>query len=101
MRALDRKLLRAVNRLKPQASAIARVGASGIARLVGPAATSRALTLSERRYYEDQRFAHVWSRLARAPERVVDHVAALPGVAAVEGRLVTRGVLDLPHVVEP
>ena len=101
MRALDRKLLRDLGRMKTQAVAIALVVASGTALFIGMATTSRALTVSEQRYYEDHRFAHVWSRLARAPESVVDRVKAIPGVAAVEGRLVAQGVLDLPHVEEP
>ena len=68
MRALDRKLLRDLNRMKAQAAAIALVVATGMALFVGMAATSRALTLSEQRYYDDHRFAQVWSRLSRAPE---------------------------------
>jgi putative ABC transport system permease protein len=87
--------------MKVQAVAIALVVASGIALFVGTATTSRALRLSEQRYYDDQRFAQVWSRLARAPARVVDRIAAISGVAVVEGRLVAQGVLDLPHVEEP
>jgi len=101
MRALDRKLVRDLGRMKTQAIAIALVVASGTALFIGMATTSRALTLSEQRYYEDHRFAHVWSQLARAPESVVDRVGAIPGVAAVEGRLVAQGILDLPHVEEP
>jgi putative ABC transport system permease protein len=101
MRALDQKLLRDLMRMKVQAVAIAFVVASGIALFVGTATTSRALRLSEQRYYDDQRFAHVWSRLSRAPASIVDRLAAIPGVAVVEGRLVAQGVLDLPHVEEP
>ena len=101
MRALDRKLIRDLGRLRTQAVAIAFVVAAGMSLFVGTAMTSRALTLSEERYYEDHRFAEVWSVLARAPESVVGRLAAIPGVAAVEGRLVAQGVLDLPHVEEP
>jgi putative ABC transport system permease protein len=101
MRALDRKLLRDVWRLRVQAMAIALVVASGFTLFVGTAATSRALRLSELQYYDHQRFAHVWSRLARAPDRVVDQLRAIPGVSNVEGRLVAQGVLDLPGVEEP
>ena len=101
MRALDRKLIRDLARMRTQAVAIALVVAAGMALFIGTAMTSRALTLSERRYYDDHRFADVWSRLARAPENVVRRLAAIPGVDAVEGRLVARGVLDVPHVDEP
>ena len=101
MRALDRKLIRDLGRMKTQAVAIALVVASGTALFIGTAATSRALRLSEEKYYDDHRFAHVWSRLARAPESVVRRLAAIPGVAAVDGRLVAQGVLDLPGLDEP
>ena len=101
MRALDRKLLRDLHRLRAQAIAIGLVVASGITLFVGTATTSRALRLSELRYYDEQRFAQVWSRLARAPERVVDELAAIPGVSKVDGRLVAQGILDLPGIDEP
>ena len=101
MRALDRKLFRDLGRMKFQAAAIALVVAAGMALFVGTAATSRALRLSEERYYNDHRFAHVWNRLARAPQSVAERIRAIPGVAAVEGRLLAQGVLDLPYVEEP
>lgn len=101
MRALDRKLFRDLARMKMQAFAIVLVVASGIALFVGMAATSRALTLSKQRYYADNRFTDVWSRLSRAPDSIVTRLAAIPDVAAVEGRLVAQGVLDLPGVAEP
>ena len=101
MRALDRKLVRDLARMKMQAMAIALVVAAGTAAFIGTAATARALRLSEERYYDDHRFAHVWSRLARAPDRVIRELAAIPGVTAVEGRLVAQGVLDVPGIEEP
>jgi putative ABC transport system permease protein len=101
MRALGRKLLRDLARLKMQAMAIALVVAAGTAVFIGTAATARALRLSEERYYDEHRFAHVWTRLQRAPERVIRELANIPGVSAVDGRLLTQGVLDLPGLDEP
>lgn len=101
MRALDRKLLRDLARMKTQAVAIALVVASGVAIFIATATAYRALVLSEARYYEQSRFAHVWVRLARAPDAILRDVAALPGVAAVEGRVVADAILDLPGVEEP
>jgi putative ABC transport system permease protein len=101
IKALDRKLLRDLARLKAQGAAIALVVASGVALFVASGATYRSLRLSEHRYYENQRFAHVWARLARAPHSVVRELAALPGVVAVEGRLVADAVLDIPGLAEP
>jgi putative ABC transport system permease protein len=101
MRALDRKLVRDLGRLRAQAMAIALVVAAGTAVFIGTAATARALRLSEERYYDEHRFAHVWARLARAPDSVIRELTSIPGVSAVDGRLVAQGVLDLPGVDEP
>jgi putative ABC transport system permease protein len=99
--ALHRKLFRDIWKVKMQGLAIALVVASGIALYVGMAATARSLTLSKQQFYDSNRFTHVWSRLSRAPESVVTKLSAIPGVAAVEGRLVVQGVLDLSGVDEP
>ena len=101
MRALDRKLLRDLSRLRMQAIAIAMVIAAGTAVFIGTAATARALRLSEERYYAEHRFAHVWTHLVRAPETVLRELANIPGVAAVDGRLVAQGVIDVPGIAEP
>lgn len=101
MKALDRKLLRDLMRMWTQALAIAMVVASGMALFVATVTTSRSLRLSEDRYYEDQRFAHIWASLARAPLSVVREISALPGVAAAEGRVVSEAILDVPGVAEP
>jgi putative ABC transport system permease protein len=101
IRALDRKLLRDLARLRMQALAIALVVAAGTAVFIGTAATARALRLSEEKYYADHRFAHVWTRLVRAPASVLSQLSEIPGVAAVDGRLVTQGVIDVPGLEEP
>lgn len=101
MRALDRKLLRDLARLRMQAVAIALVVAAGTAIFIGTAATARALRLSEERYYDEQRFAHAWAHLSRAPDSVARQLARIPGVSDVDGRLVAQGLLDVPGVEEP
>jgi len=101
MRALDRKLLRDLGRMKAQAAAVALVMAAGVALFLAAVMTYRALRLSEEHYYTHQRFAHVWAHLARAPDDIVDDVARLPGVAAVDGRVTATGVLDVPGTDEP
>ena len=101
MRALDRKLVRDLTRLRMQAIAIALVVAAGTAAFIGTAATARALRLSQERDYADHRFAHVWTRLVRAPESLLPQLAGIPGVSSVDARLVAQGVLDLPGMEEP
>lgn len=101
MRALDRKLLRDLLRMKLQAAAIALVVASGVAMFVAMLATYRSIRISEQHYYTDQRFGHIWADLSRAPSSVTRSIAAIPGVAAVEGRIKELVVLDVPGLVEP
>jgi putative ABC transport system permease protein len=101
MKSLHRKLLRDLRRMAAQLMAIALVVASGVALFVGTMAAYRSLRLSEAHYYEQQRFADVWSSLARAPLSLARRIRALPGVAAVDARIVTPAILDLPGLVEP
>lgn len=101
MAALQRKLWRGLVRAKLQAAAIALVVASGVAMFVGMLATYRSIRISEQRYYTEQRFAHVWSNLSRAPRSVIRDIAAVPGVAAVEGRIKQQAILDVPGLSEP
>ena len=101
VRALDRKLLREFLRMKAQAAAIAFVVAAGVALFIGMLATYRSLRVSEHHYYTGQRFAQVWSNLSRAPLSVTRAIEAIPGVVAVEGRIKTEAILDVPGLDEP
>ena len=101
MQAIDRMLLRDLSRMKTQASAIALVVACGVAMFVGMLAAYRSIRISEFHYYEVQRFAHVWSNLSRAPRSILGEIAAIPGVAAVEGRIKQPAILDVPGLDEP
>lgn len=101
MRALDRKLLRDLARMKAQAAAIALVVAAGVCLFVATVTAYRSLRVSEHHYYTRQRFAQVWSSVARAPLSVTRALAALPGVTAVDGRIVQQVVLDIPRLDEP
>ena len=91
MRALDSKLLRDIWHLKGQALAIAAVMACGVAIVIMTFGAMRSLQKTRDIYYEQYRFADVFSQLKRAPLRVVRQVAELPGVAttlSVRGELV-------------
>ena len=48
-----------------------------------------------------QRFADVFASLKRAPQRIADDIAAIPGVAAFETRAVATVTLDLAGLEEP
>src|SRR3712207_4285400 len=98
MRALDRKLLRDLWRIRGQALAIALVIGCGVATVVMSFSALRSLDETRIAYYERYRFAEVFVQLTRAPEGLADRIRALPGVARAETRIVKAGTLAMPGV---
>ncbi|MBX3402250.1 MAG: ABC transporter permease [Phycisphaeraceae bacterium] len=101
MRAIDRKLLRDAWRLKSQLIAIALVMACGIGAFLMAVSASRSLEATQAAYYERAAFAHVFAQCKRAPLSLADRVREIPGVAAVEPRVVVSVNLDIPGMFEP
>jgi len=101
MRALDQKLLRDLWRLKGQVIAIGMVIASGVAVLVMSLVALDSLDETAEAYYERYRFADVFASVKRAPERLVQRIAEIPGVQAVETRISEFATLDLEGFEEP
>lgn len=101
MRALDRKLLRDLWRMKGQVAAIGAVVAMGVMVLVMMSGLFVSIQETRRAYYESCRFADVFAPVKRAPRFLVDALAALPGVSAAEGRVVGEALIDLPGLELP
>ncbi|MCC6552480.1 MAG: FtsX-like permease family protein [Polyangiaceae bacterium] len=101
MRALDRKLLRDLLGMKGPALAIISVVAAGIAVFVASLSALDSLDLSRQAYYEDYRFADVFAGARRAPAWVARRIGEIPGVVAVEDRVVADVTLDVEGVTEP
>lgn len=101
MTALDRKLLRDLLRLWPQALAIALVVASGVATLILGIGTHRSLDETRRAYYEQYQFADVFAELTRAPRSVLSELEEIAGVRSVELRIRRHVLLDLEQRQEP
>jgi putative ABC transport system permease protein len=101
MRALNHKLVRDLWRLKGQVIAVGMVVASGVAVLVMSLTALDSLQETAEAYYERYRFAHVFANVKRAPERLANHIADIPGVQAVETRISKFATLDLEHFPEP
>lgn len=101
MSALNRKLLRDLLRLWPQALAIAMVMAAGAATLIIGIGAHGSLAETRAAYYERNRFADVFANLTRAPNVLGHEIAKIPGVASVETRIAKIALLDLPGVPEP
>jgi putative ABC transport system permease protein len=94
VKALDRKLVRDLARMKGQAVTIALVVACGIAAFVSSLTTYQSLRSSQRTFYETSRFAQVFAHVKRAPATLAPRLREIPGVAAVETRLVFDVALD-------
>lgn len=101
MRALDIKLVRDVKHMWAQALAIALVVAGGVATLLMAVGSYRSLEETRAAYYERYRFADVFAGARRAPKTLVERIAEVPGVAAVEARIAKLALLDIPNFREP
>jgi putative ABC transport system permease protein len=99
--ALNRKLIRDLFTMKGQALAIAAVVAAGVAMYVMYLSTFESLRATRESYYDRQRFADVFASLKRAPLRVANEIAAIPGVSAIEARVAANVTLDMEQLDEP
>jgi putative ABC transport system permease protein len=101
MTALDLKLLRDLGKMKGQIVAVGLVMACGLAMMIMARSLILSLETTRAAYYERYRFADVFCDLKRAPNSVRERLAAIPGVAAVETRVVGALRMDLPGLAEP
>jgi putative ABC transport system permease protein len=101
MRALERKLLRDLWHLRGQLGAISLVVACGVATVVTMRVGFESLVASQAAYYARYRFADVFVSVKRAPRTLQARLAAIPGVDAVQTRVVAEVTLDVPGLAEP
>lgn len=101
MSVLARKRRRDLWRMRGQVLAVVLVGAVGVANLVMSQATLESLDTSRARYYAGAAFADAFAGLVRAPEAVATRLAAIPGVARVDTRIVAHGRAELQDFDEP
>ncbi len=101
MQALNHKLLRDLWRIKGQAFAISMVIGVGITTLNAYLGAFAAMNDARDKYYEHQRFAHVFASLKRAPLSLAGRIADIPGVAEAQTRVVVDVTLDVEDMEEP
>jgi len=101
VRAIDHKLVRDLAQMKSQAATIALVIACGVAALVASLATYHSLRRSQEAFYVESQFSDVFASLKRAPLALMPRIEAIPGVAAVELRVVHDAMLDVPGAAAP
>jgi putative ABC transport system permease protein len=98
---LDRKLIRDLWHLRGQMAAVAVVVACGVAVVMTTRTSYNSLLGSRTAYYREYRFADLFVSVKRAPEDVATRLAAVPGVATVDTRVVVPVTLDVPGLAEP
>jgi putative ABC transport system permease protein len=101
MRALDRKLVRDLWQMRGQAAAVALVIACGAATFVMSLTTLDSLERTRDAYYDRYRFAEAFAHVKRAPHGLAERLADVPGVSAVQTRVVVEVTLDVPGLSEP
>ena len=101
MTMLNRKLIRDLWHLRSQMIAVTLVVICGVGAYVSMSSTYRSLVVSQAAYYRSYRFADVFAQLKRAPASLAPKIAALPGVTAVQTRIVFGVTLDVPGLGEP
>ena len=101
VRALHLKLLRECWHLKGQILSIALVVATGIMTVITMRGSYESLIEAQQRYYNEMRFADVWSSLRRAPESMRERIQAIPGVALADTRVSFLATLDLEGLDAP
>ncbi|HET9533225.1 MAG TPA: ABC transporter permease, partial [Blastocatellia bacterium] len=101
MKALDRKLIRDLLHMRAQVFAIVLVVACGVASFVSLRNIYRSLPVTQEDYYRSYRFADLFVQVKRAPEWIAGKILEIPGVSAVETRVVAPVTIDLPGLEEP
>jgi putative ABC transport system permease protein len=101
MTALDRKLLRDLKRLWSQALTLALVVAAAVAGFITTYSAYDSLQYSRDRYYAVGQFADLFADLKRAPDRVMQQLAQVPGIASLEATVVRDVQVSIPGVSDP
>lgn len=101
MTPLNRKLVRDLFHMRGQILAVTLVVACGVATYVTMRAAYQSLIETQQEYYSSYRFADVFTHVQRAPESIVPLLTALPGITAVETRIIMEVTLDVPGLDEP
>jgi putative ABC transport system permease protein len=100
VKALDRKLLRDLWRLRSQVITIALVVASGVGGYIGSLSAHASLAGMRDDYYESARFAHVFAPVRRAPRALASRLRNIPGVLDVDMSVVGATTITVPGTIE-
>ncbi len=100
MKALNRKLLRDLWRLRSQVVTIALVVASGVGGYIGSLSAHASLAALRDSYYESARFAHVFAPVRRAPRTLATRLRDIPGVLDLDTSIVAPTTITVPGAAD-
>lgn len=100
-RSLFKKLFRDIWHLRGQMIATALVVACGVASFVAMRSTYDSLLTTQQDYYAEYRFGDIFGHLTRAPESLRPELEKIPGIRAMQTRVVANAVLNVPGLREP
>jgi putative ABC transport system permease protein len=100
MAPLYRKLIRDLIHMRGQGIAITLVLACGITTYVTMRSSFSSLERAQSEYYSRYRFADVFAHVKRAPDSLSPSIASIPGIAALQTRVVMDVTLDVPGLEE-
>lgn len=98
---LDRKLLRDIGGMKGQIMVASLVMACGVAMMIVSHSMILSLERTRDAYYQRFRMPDLFGSVKSAPLSMEDRLSRIPGVAAVELRVVEGALLDMAGVQEP
>jgi len=98
---LDRKLFRDLWHMRGQLITVALIVASGIATYVTMRGAYESVQQAQQAEYVRYHFADIFAHLKRAPNNLAAQMNTIPGVSAVETRVVVDVNLDIPGLDEP
>ena len=101
MVTLQKKVWRELWHMRGQVLAIMLVIVGGVGVCVMSLSTYDSLLTTRDTYYREYNFGHVFARLKRAPQAVMQRVNEIPGVALAESRVVAQVHLEVPGFSEP
>ncbi len=101
MQILNIKLWREFLHMRAQVVAIAFVIVGGVSTFVMAVSALDSLRETRDEYYRQYRYADIFVRLGRAPEQVARRLREIPGVRAVETRIVAPVSMDIRGFDEP
>jgi len=101
MPVLNRKLVRDTLASAGTLVTVIAIMAVGTGVFVGMRLAQRILSASQLDYYRSSRFADFWVDVKKAPLTATEPIALLPGIEAIDTRVVFDVIVDVPGEIQP